>query len=194
MGYHSFLYCMCTPMSSLQHSISCSFYLVLVFWNILNTCFLFSCSFLSSLVTSSKYTFVFALTQCAFVSYTRFTIRLFVSYTRFTLSQSPRKSDQRERWEKLNPAHRHKNDDVTKYKEKAELFAISSRLRERDKKSLEYYVGDYSFWGAVLLNEFRYWVLSFRIGTEYLIYQTILSGMEKCEQFTHPRNAWILRH
>ena len=30
-----------------------------------------------------------------------------------------------------------------KYKEKAELFVIGSRIRERDKKNTEYYVGDY---------------------------------------------------
>ena len=34
-------------------------------------------------------------------------------------------------------------DDDTKYKEKAESLVIVSRIRERDKKSAEYYVGDY---------------------------------------------------
>ena len=34
-------------------------------------------------------------------------------------------------------------DDVTKYKEKAENVVICSRLRERDKKNMEYYGGDY---------------------------------------------------
>ena len=36
----------------------------------------------------------------------------------------------------------HKNDDVTKYKEKAELFVMGSRIREGDEKNTEYYVGD----------------------------------------------------
>ena len=46
----------------------------------------------------------------------------------------------------LNPPTKpflHKNDDVTKYKEKAELLVIGSRIRERDKNNAEYYVGDY---------------------------------------------------
>ena len=38
---------------------------------------------------------------------------------------------------------RNKNDDVTKYKEKAKSSVIRSRIRERDKKNAEYYVGDY---------------------------------------------------
>ena len=54
--------------------------------------------------------------------------------------------DQRGRWEKFNPPTKHflhKNDNVTKYKEKAELLVIGSRIRERDKNNAEYYVGDY---------------------------------------------------
>ena len=42
----------------------------------------------------------------------------------------------------LNPPTK-KYDDVTKYKEKAEPLVIGSRIRERDKKNTEYYVGDY---------------------------------------------------
>ena len=69
--------------SSLQHNIPRSFCLVLVFWNLISAFPFFSRDVIKIKREISALTFVFALTQCAFVSYTYFATKQFVNYVFF---------------------------------------------------------------------------------------------------------------
>ena len=101
--------------SSLQHNIPLYFCLVLVFWNLLRMILLCICDVI---VIMKKV--LFCSETCV--------------RDESILCQSKNKSKRRNFSSYF--------DDVTKKKEKAVL--ISSRIRERDKKNAEYYVGDYS--------------------------------------------------